>query len=605
MLNSLLNFLTPGNGFQWFFLILIITPLLLTITNAFRLGNEKNWALKFQQGKKNELTIEYGSVSELSEAVATTWEKALEALPGILLILGLLGTFIGLGLALDEAGKTVGASSGSGMDDNTMSHLSDLINGLGTKFKTSTWGIIAFLILKIASGTLGLDEKRLAWCVQQVKNQEDNRKKIDVEFQQQNFEKLNSSINDSVGNLDSNVGQQLKLNQESIHSSSKHIVDHLETGNSTRSETNQLLNEIIQQLQTTIEKNSANFNQLLEVSTNQHLHLISKIDLLAVNSNTTNSLLADFVKSNKDNIERMSLASEKMVEASELVGSSATDLKSTVTNFEKGVTSVLDGVKSELSAVISKMNQDFDKNLEKMSTKLDESTRNIGSSVEILNQGVKTTLADLNSNLNSTINGMNNDFKMNLTEMSNSLKDSTNNISNAVANLSSGVDQTLQTLQNSVNMTMDRINSNFVKNIEKMSSRLETTTKEISNSINTSSEFLNKSILAIDNSINIINSSIKSSEENQKRTSLIFEGSVDKLEEFVETQENLIKDLGGSIKLGLTSVSDAALQTRGIMNSLNTTNESIVGFTQKIDELITTLIQPETPATEMQMIEES
>ena len=53
-------------------------------------------------------------------------------------------------------------------------------------------------------------------------------------------------------------------------------------------------------------------------------------------------------------------------------------------------------MKSELSGVISKMNQDFDKNLEKMSTKLDESTRNIGSSVEILNQGVKTTLDDLN-----------------------------------------------------------------------------------------------------------------------------------------------------------------------------------------------------------------
>lgn len=61
-----------------------------------------------------------------------------EIMPGILLILGLLGTFLGLSMALNKASSIlIDANSAAGMD-SAMSNLMGMMEGLGTKFKTST-----------------------------------------------------------------------------------------------------------------------------------------------------------------------------------------------------------------------------------------------------------------------------------------------------------------------------------------------------------------------------------------------------------------------------------------------------------------------------------
>lgn len=83
---------------------------------------------------------EIGNETELEEIFYGRKESFLEALPGIFLITGLLGTFIGLSIALSELAR----------DTNNSSDL--VITAIGTKFKSSIWGILGNLLFRAISG---------------------------------------------------------------------------------------------------------------------------------------------------------------------------------------------------------------------------------------------------------------------------------------------------------------------------------------------------------------------------------------------------------------------------------------------------------------------
>jgi hypothetical protein len=71
---------------------------------------EHNWVGGTKE-TDNDLDAEHGSVYELSDAVASKSEKMAETLPGILLILGLFPTFVGLGIALNQASNVLNSAN--------------------------------------------------------------------------------------------------------------------------------------------------------------------------------------------------------------------------------------------------------------------------------------------------------------------------------------------------------------------------------------------------------------------------------------------------------------------------------------------------------------
>ena len=158
-ITNIISFLNPitieqstGNiePLPLFFFTLILIVFLVTVIstklNAKTESWEKNWLID-QNKKISKLDIEQGSVIDLSQLIATKSEKVADVMPGIILIIGLLGTFIGLGLALDKASSILGSANPDSMNDS-MAQLMGMMEGLGTKFKTSTWGLMAFLLLK-------------------------------------------------------------------------------------------------------------------------------------------------------------------------------------------------------------------------------------------------------------------------------------------------------------------------------------------------------------------------------------------------------------------------------------------------------------------------
>lgn len=143
---------------------------------------EENWYGGQRDNKDNDLDIDHGSVLEISEAVATPAEKMADIMPGTILIVGLLGTFIGLGLALNHASTILSSADMNDMS-NSMGQLMAMLEGLGAKFKTSTWGLLAFLLLKTLLGRNDYEHRRLRWTIEKVKKEIDTRNKQQQDYQ--------------------------------------------------------------------------------------------------------------------------------------------------------------------------------------------------------------------------------------------------------------------------------------------------------------------------------------------------------------------------------------------------------------------------------------
>jgi hypothetical protein len=177
VIKDIVEFLTPGQEpIQITFFSIITLGVALSILLVSFKANAKSWQRKWEgealDASPTGLEVEHGSISELSQAVSTPAEKLASMMPGLLLIIGLLGTFLGLGLALDKASSILQSSGSSvGAMDDSMQNLMAMMQGLGTKFKTSTWGIIAFILLKVWESWSGFEERRLTWCINKMKGE--------------------------------------------------------------------------------------------------------------------------------------------------------------------------------------------------------------------------------------------------------------------------------------------------------------------------------------------------------------------------------------------------------------------------------------------------
>ena len=234
--SEILGFLLPqlNDPLQMVFLAIILLMIGVTIISAHRSAHPASWEKKWNRGtpddSSDDLDIEHGSVTDLWHAVATAPEKLAEIMPSMLLVIGLLGTFLGLGLALNHASNILGqadALSASGAA-NSMQDLLGLLQGLGTKFKTSTWGITGFVLLKIWSELTRFEEKRLAWVIGKVKIELESRKQelslAEVVKQKALFDQIDGASSKMVAGFAEQTVQLMESNK-SLHQHAQEYSD--------------------------------------------------------------------------------------------------------------------------------------------------------------------------------------------------------------------------------------------------------------------------------------------------------------------------------------------------------------------------------------------
>jgi ABC-type transporter Mla subunit MlaD len=161
--------------------VMALATLIVIVWTAIS-ANPVTWKSNWRDGMGDN----YASAQDVSQSIAHLSERLCAILPGVLLILGLLGTFIGLGIALTHA--SVGLESPDSPD------LRLALDGIGAKFKTSAWGIIFFLLVRMVTTFSGWEEKRLSWCLARIEQE-----KVKVAVKQREFQTaLSTGIQNQV-----------------------------------------------------------------------------------------------------------------------------------------------------------------------------------------------------------------------------------------------------------------------------------------------------------------------------------------------------------------------------------------------------------------------
>ena len=456
--SEVLGFIAPQfEVLQLSFLIIIFGlffgTIISTHLNAKDASWEKNWNNGTPDDCSDDLDIDHGSVTDLWYAVATKSEKLAEIMPGMLLVVGLLGTFLGLGLALNHASNILGqpsALSATGAA-NSMQDLMSMMQGLGTKFKTSTWGIASFLLLKVWSSWMGYEEKRLAWVIRKVKTELEHRKvqeqeavfnkqhtlfaKITQATEQiiqgftQNLEKLSESqkafhlqtlqylgkgiqaIHGDLANINTTMQTDSAAMQQVLEQSTQGIREDLGNIKASLQTDSAAMQQVLEQsaqgiredlgnIKASLQTDSAAMQQVLEQSAQG-----IREDLASINTATQASgqAMIGFVSSTQTIIKDMSAASNKMADGAHKVGVAGSSLVKAVEDFSTQFTQVLGDVRTDLSTAINDMSEQAAQTLEQGTKELGKATLEISTALGVLSRDVTTTMNGVKDSIEKSL----------------------------------------------------------------------------------------------------------------------------------------------------------------------------------------------------------
>ena len=366
MNSEIMSFLLPQPELlQMSFFAFIWSATILTALMVALQAKPKGWENKWRGGnlESSALQADHGSVHDLSETVSTTAEKIAGIMPGMLLVVGLLGTFLGLGMALDHA-STILQKSGNasvGAMGGAMQDLTAMMQGLGTKFKTSTWGIMAFILLKVWDLLLGYESRRLAWCIGKVKEQlEQSRQQREAAskahdvFLQNCMASAAKFLSGAMGKqadaLRVQWQQQLKIQQR------------------TESEKKQLLQAGINGLNTHIAGVTQGIEALMQSNTANQQAIISEIGSAAERSERA---LSEYADSNSSHLQ-----------------AGFEGLNTGIAGVTQGLDALLQGQADSQQAVVSEVSRSAERTEQALSAFADNNSNSLHIGFEGLNTGI-------------------------------------------------------------------------------------------------------------------------------------------------------------------------------------------------------------------------
>ncbi|KAA0950126.1 hypothetical protein FQ186_20860 [Pseudomonas sp. ANT_H14] len=633
MIKDIVEFLTPGQEpIQITFFSVIALGVALSILSVSFKANAKSWQRKWEgealDSSPTGLEVEHGSISELSQAVATPAEKLASMMPGLLLIIGLLGTFLGLGLALDKASSILQSSGSSvGAMDDSMQNLMAMMQGLGTKFKTSTWGIIAFILLKVWESWSGFEERRLTWCINKMKGELGKARAMRIQEKLASEEKLQASLTGSsqliVTALEAQTeGVKVEMSRQNIraqqlaerrnaawlqkfeivaagfsglNASNRELAEQAAARDvliakglgpltsivSLASESNKLLSDFSQSsLENQIALNASN-RELAEQAAARDVLIAKGLGpLTSIFSLTaeSNKLLSDFTQSSQENQIALQHAGATMGVAAQEVASAATSLKAVVDKLGREMTEVLEGVKTDLNGVMTEMNDDFTRNLSGMALQMEATTNNLAD-----------IMVSVKQDLGGTIEVMSNGFKENMVGIAGDLRQATDNISTSIGGMSE-----------TVNGAMEEV----AKNIDQASAVQKSTSLQF----NGMSDALSTNVTAMTGNMGLIGDriaegleSVATSSQKMGGLTKSFAKVAQSLETLPATLQQIAEGVGNNsvnVTTGLNQVLAILTQSERYSNAA----EAILKMPGSIDELSRRLLKPHDEFAEMQKL---
>jgi hypothetical protein len=403
----------------WLFFFIIIFVAVSTALSVKQFATIKSWEKNWNNGRDDQsesIDVDYVTLADISHSVETKSEKIAEIIPGVLLIIGLLGTFMGLGIALDSASSILNSTAQGGVNQ-AMGELTHVLAGLGTKFKTSTWGILAFLIFKFWHSRSGFEEKRLAWCISRISKELAKRKTAENNIQaardqktaqlsQQHLEAHLQAIKlmgDSVcttlkmmNESDVDRHNNLLIQQKNQNEILIKSIDDLKEGSQNSGNSISTAIKIMQ------ESNFDRHNDHLEQQRKQHEILIEELASLNEESKKSGILFKNFVDGHKETANHLSNAAETMGGAAEKLNTGVGSFKSEVSEL---MTSLKDDLKFATDGISNAVNESSI-SMKQVTAEIANAVHDSSVSMKLATNGISQAVSDSSKSMDSSLEKM-------------------------------------------------------------------------------------------------------------------------------------------------------------------------------------------------------
>lgn len=561
---EILSFLLPFNLSPFnlevlpcIFFLVIWGLFFFTIFKVYQTAKPENWEHNWYGGNKGDknkkLDAEHGSVMEISEAVATPSEKLADIMPGMILIIGLLGTFLGLGLALDKASSILtGANALSNMDAS-MTNLMQMLEGLGTKFKTSTWGLLAFILLKVILSKNGYEERRLRWSIEKVKIELDIVRDNKLQEERNNNNKLIECMQSIAMQFEQTVLKNQSANQDQLKQLTQHTQDTIKTIQINHDEQFNHLKLSSEENIRALASQSSLIHEVIELKQKNHVAILEQIDkfLILVDKNSKDHLtLLNLNQANQ--IERLDQQSILMGGKFDILAQQSKEL--------------IDLLKGQHIETKQLLNDNVTQSIETRNAmvefiqKNEETVVKLGSAAEGMSQAASTMGASA-SQLQTVINS----FRKNMEEVISLMKE---DLHSTISNMNTSFSQNMTYMSDNLKSSIGEMSTSFKQNMSEMSQGLSTATQDISTAVMSLST-------SVDKTMSEVTATIGQSMELQTKAQKVFIQSTNTLNEYIEEMTGLVNKLSGDITGGLKAVSESNRQVIALGKQIKLSSEEL------------------------------
>jgi methyl-accepting chemotaxis protein len=281
-----------------------------------------------------------------------------------------------------------------------------LMDGLGAKFKTSTWGILCFIILNLLFNIFGFQEKRLVWAVKKVRQEAQAKEMVlnskELERHQVMIETLKSIDNNAQQHSQLLVDSIVSLQKESAKELSNNFLIFGQIRNDINNNKRDLVDSLNKAHEHSLSKYEALFGQVQssldnnnKIATKNAKDNITELQKIASYNKATQTSMQDFVEKTVDSMASIGSSADKMAVAAMAVGSSAEGLNDVVENLRNELEGVMSMIKQDLSETISNMGNSFEENMSTMSKSMGQATLGISKAVDELSTSVDETMKEV------------------------------------------------------------------------------------------------------------------------------------------------------------------------------------------------------------------
>ena len=515
-------FIAPwSNGLQEFFSLTILLVFVGGLIALFFITKKlKSLESDIKNSYKNESYYTPINFVKLKMQKIDNYENILNNLPNTLVSIGIIATFIGIGIVMKEAGEVINSAHSGSIDLNG---LKNLITIIGFKFQTSVWGIFFSLIFMLV-------------VLQPYKNHKDGKindliKELSNEYENPETKKILTAVESFQEVFVANSDKQYKWFSEEYISNLERIMD---TNTQKISDnTVSAIKETNNEIKEAILKNTDNTVSAIKETNNE----------IKVNSENTKNIVGQLSVLN-DKFSSI----DKMVSALKEASGSIQD---SANNLNDSINRLMEDMKNTIKDATNKMNETTKQGAESLA----KASNEINNSLETINSSLAKNLNDIKKELGNNLTNMATNLNESLQKLQDESSKMTANLSNTMADLKQSMQSSLSMLDNNIKSTLQNLSSDINKGVDNLNSTTNSTLNnmektigkiltESNESLKTANQYFNR-IGAVLELINNVLSDLHSDSERMMELAEKLAGEVAKKELektnelFEESEENV------------------------------------------------------------------